>query len=112
LCLETGKVFTWGRANYGQLGRHAVVPDGPETRTASEQRLDLLCNVPTPVPCLNGASQVKRKITILFLDFIFGGALKSLEQFPNRTSSNTAAPVFTALPVSSEVNTIQLFQIS
>ncbi|NXQ97782.1 SRGEF factor, partial [Sagittarius serpentarius] len=55
---ETGKVFTWGRADYGQLGRHTVVPDGQEVCTASERRLELLCNIPISVPCLNGASQV------------------------------------------------------
>ncbi|NXW88732.1 SRGEF factor, partial [Alopecoenas beccarii] len=55
---ETGKVFTWGRADYGQLGRHAMVPDGQEACTASEQHLELLCNIPVSVPCLNGASQV------------------------------------------------------
>ncbi|XP_054682074.1 secretion-regulating guanine nucleotide exchange factor isoform X3 [Grus americana] len=55
---ETGKVFTWGRADYGQLGRHAVVPDGQEACIASEQHLELLCNIPISVPCLNGASQV------------------------------------------------------
>ncbi|KAJ7412482.1 Secretion-regulating guanine nucleotide exchange factor [Willisornis vidua] len=54
---ETGKVFTWGRADYGQLGRHAVVPDGQELCAASEQCLELLCNIPVSVPCLNGASQ-------------------------------------------------------
>ncbi|NWV00600.1 SRGEF factor, partial [Upupa epops] len=54
---ETGKVFTWGRADYGQLGRQ-VIPDRQEACTASEQCLELLCNIPIPVPCLNGASQV------------------------------------------------------
>lgn len=55
---ETGKVFTWGRADYGQLGRHAVVPDGQETCTASEQPVKLFCNIPISLPCLNGASQI------------------------------------------------------
>ncbi|NXC85341.1 SRGEF factor, partial [Cercotrichas coryphoeus] len=54
---EAGKVFTWGRVDYGQLGRHAVVPGGQQS-TASEQSLELLCNTPVSVPCLNGASQV------------------------------------------------------
>ncbi|XP_058713561.1 secretion-regulating guanine nucleotide exchange factor isoform X4 [Poecile atricapillus] len=55
---EAGKVFTWGRVDYGQLGRHMVVPDGQQS-TASEQCfLELLCNTPVSVPCLNGASQV------------------------------------------------------
>ncbi|KAM9373125.1 secretion-regulating guanine nucleotide exchange factor [Phaethornis superciliosus] len=55
---ETGKVFTWGRADYGQLGRHARFPGGQEACTASEQHLELLSNIPVSVPCLNGASQI------------------------------------------------------
>ncbi|NWR71931.1 SRGEF factor, partial [Centropus unirufus] len=55
---ESGKVFTWGRMDYGQLGRHAVVPSVQEGCIASEQRLELLCNIPVSVSCLNGASQV------------------------------------------------------
>ncbi|XP_062464851.1 secretion-regulating guanine nucleotide exchange factor isoform X3 [Pezoporus occidentalis] len=72
---ETGKVFTWGRADYGQLGRHAVVPSGQEACTASEQRLEWLCNIPVSVPCLNGASQLvnitpkERDVTVLWLSF-------------------------------------------
>lgn len=52
--------------DYGQLGRHAVVPDGQEACIASEQCLELLCNIPVSVPCLNGASQVKKKIIFFF----------------------------------------------
>uniref|UniRef100_A0A8B9SEJ1 Secretion regulating guanine nucleotide exchange factor n=1 Tax=Apteryx owenii TaxID=8824 RepID=A0A8B9SEJ1_APTOW len=55
---ETGKVFTWGRADYGQLGRRAGAPDGQEACRGSEQHLERLCNIPVPVPCLDGASQV------------------------------------------------------
>ncbi|KFV78360.1 Secretion-regulating guanine nucleotide exchange factor, partial [Struthio camelus australis] len=55
---ETGKVFTWGRADYGQLGRHAGVPDGQEACRASEHHLECLCNIPISVPCLDGASQI------------------------------------------------------
>ncbi|XP_064019663.1 secretion-regulating guanine nucleotide exchange factor isoform X4 [Pogoniulus pusillus] len=55
---ETGKIFTWGRAAYGQLGRHAVAPDGQEACTTSEQHVGQLCSTPVSVPCLNGASQV------------------------------------------------------
>uniref|UniRef100_A0A8C3TZG8 Secretion regulating guanine nucleotide exchange factor n=1 Tax=Catharus ustulatus TaxID=91951 RepID=A0A8C3TZG8_CATUS len=54
---EAGKVFTWGRVDYGQLGRQVVVPSGQQS-TASEQNLELLCNTPGLVPCLNGASQI------------------------------------------------------
>uniref|UniRef100_A0A8C4K6M8 Secretion regulating guanine nucleotide exchange factor n=1 Tax=Dromaius novaehollandiae TaxID=8790 RepID=A0A8C4K6M8_DRONO len=55
---ETGKVFTWGRADYGQLGRRAVVPNGQEACGGSEQCLEQLCNIPISVPCLDGASQI------------------------------------------------------
>ncbi|KFO96762.1 Secretion-regulating guanine nucleotide exchange factor, partial [Calypte anna] len=55
---ETGKVFTWGRADYGQLGRHGRFPDGQEACTASEQPLELVSDIPVSVPCLNGASQI------------------------------------------------------
>ncbi|NXA37689.1 SRGEF factor, partial [Eudromia elegans] len=55
---ETGRVFTWGRADYGQLGRRAVAPDGQEACGAAEQPLEPLCNIPTLVPCLDGASQI------------------------------------------------------
>ncbi|XP_062432492.1 secretion-regulating guanine nucleotide exchange factor isoform X2 [Rhea pennata] len=55
---ETGKIFTWGRADYGQLGRCAVVPDEQEVCRASEQHLERLCNIPISVPCLEGASQI------------------------------------------------------
>ncbi|XP_071283950.1 secretion-regulating guanine nucleotide exchange factor [Agelaius tricolor] len=51
---EAGKVFTWGRVDYGQLGRH--VPGGQQS-TASEQCSELW-NTPVSVPCLNGASQI------------------------------------------------------
>ncbi|XP_023784836.1 secretion-regulating guanine nucleotide exchange factor [Cyanistes caeruleus] len=55
---EAGKVFTWGRVHYGQLGRHVVVPDGQQSTAAEECFLELLCNTPVSVPCLNGASQI------------------------------------------------------
>ncbi|XP_074855146.1 secretion-regulating guanine nucleotide exchange factor isoform X2 [Carettochelys insculpta] len=57
---ETGKVFTWGRANYGQLGRSAVVHDGQRqvVQRSSEQLLEQLSDVPGLVPCLFGASQI------------------------------------------------------
>ncbi|NWS93203.1 SRGEF factor, partial [Toxostoma redivivum] len=50
---EAGQVFSWGRVDYGQLGRHVVVPS-----TAPAQSLELLCDTPASVPCLNGASQI------------------------------------------------------
>ncbi|XP_067396756.1 secretion-regulating guanine nucleotide exchange factor isoform X2 [Emydura macquarii macquarii] len=57
---ETGKVFTWGRADYGQLGRSAAIHDGQrqEMQRSSEQHLEQLSNVPVSVPCLAGASQI------------------------------------------------------
>ncbi|NXW69421.1 SRGEF factor, partial [Hirundo rustica] len=52
---EAGKVFTWDRVDNRQLGRHMVVSSEQQS-TASEQCLELLCNMPVSVPCLNGAS--------------------------------------------------------
>ncbi|XP_019407686.1 PREDICTED: secretion-regulating guanine nucleotide exchange factor [Crocodylus porosus] len=56
---ESGKVFTWGRADYGQLGRSSV-HDGQrqEVCRISEEHSEQLLNVPVPVPCLTGASQI------------------------------------------------------
>ncbi|CAM5120531.1 unnamed protein product [Eretmochelys imbricata] len=57
---DTGKVFTWGRADYGQLGRSAVVHDGQrqEVQRSSEEHVEQLSNVPVSVPCLAGASEI------------------------------------------------------
>ncbi|XP_053529005.1 secretion-regulating guanine nucleotide exchange factor isoform X9 [Artibeus jamaicensis] len=57
---ETGKVFTWGRADYGQLGRKLESPEGwkPE-----EQGSHLRCSrpqksTPSSLHCLTGATEV------------------------------------------------------
>ncbi|CAM2114482.1 unnamed protein product [Caretta caretta] len=57
---DTGKVFTWGRADYGQLGRSAVVHDRQreEVQRSSEEHVEQLSNVPVSVPCLAGASEI------------------------------------------------------
>uniref|UniRef100_A0A8D0L2B4 Secretion regulating guanine nucleotide exchange factor n=1 Tax=Sphenodon punctatus TaxID=8508 RepID=A0A8D0L2B4_SPHPU len=59
---ETSKVFTWGRADYGQLGRNVMVQGGQsqEVQRSSEQSLKQLPNIPTSVPCLTGASEVRK----------------------------------------------------
>ncbi|XP_037695224.1 secretion-regulating guanine nucleotide exchange factor isoform X2 [Choloepus didactylus] len=56
---ETGKVFTWGRADYGQLGRKSEAHEGwtPEKQDLS------LCNwrpnsMPSSLQCLTGATEV------------------------------------------------------
>ncbi|XP_059578595.1 secretion-regulating guanine nucleotide exchange factor isoform X4 [Alligator mississippiensis] len=56
---ESGKVFTWGRADYGQLGRSSV-HDGQrqEVCRISEEHSEQLFNVPVPVPYLTGATQI------------------------------------------------------
>uniref|UniRef100_A0A4X2KE83 Secretion regulating guanine nucleotide exchange factor n=1 Tax=Vombatus ursinus TaxID=29139 RepID=A0A4X2KE83_VOMUR len=56
---ETGKVFTWGRADYGQLGRKV---DGHE-RCKGECELPLFCTraltaMPSSLPCLAGVTEV------------------------------------------------------
>ncbi|XP_062950569.1 secretion-regulating guanine nucleotide exchange factor isoform X4 [Cynocephalus volans] len=58
---ETGKVFTWGRADYGQLGRKLESHEGckPEKRDSF-----LLCSrpqnsTPSSLHCLTGANEAK-----------------------------------------------------
>lgn len=57
---ETGKVFTWGRADYGQLGRRL---ESPEAQKPGEQDSSLAFqrpqnSVPSPLHCLTGAAEV------------------------------------------------------
>uniref|UniRef100_H0WDL9 Secretion regulating guanine nucleotide exchange factor n=1 Tax=Cavia porcellus TaxID=10141 RepID=H0WDL9_CAVPO len=54
---ETGKVFTWGRADYGQLGRKL---ETQEDWKVEKQDLSCCCSkrknsAPSPLPCLMGA---------------------------------------------------------
>ncbi|XP_007497077.2 secretion-regulating guanine nucleotide exchange factor [Monodelphis domestica] len=56
---ETGKVFTWGRADYGQLGRKVEV----DQKCKGEHELSLSCTraltaIPSSLPSLVGATQV------------------------------------------------------
>ncbi|XP_070131022.1 secretion-regulating guanine nucleotide exchange factor isoform X27 [Equus przewalskii] len=57
---ETGKVFTWGRADYGQLGRKL---ESHENWRLDMQGLSLPCprpqkSTPSPLHCLTGATEV------------------------------------------------------
>ncbi|KAL2093847.1 hypothetical protein ACEWY4_011159 [Coilia grayii] len=54
---ESGRVFTWGRANYGQLGRaNGGTDPGPDAgQTESSPKPHC---VPTEIPDLAGASQI------------------------------------------------------
>lgn len=57
---ETGKVFTWGRADYGQLGRR---PECHEGWTLGKQDSSLPCSgpqksTPSSLHCLMGATEV------------------------------------------------------
>ncbi|XP_074131331.1 secretion-regulating guanine nucleotide exchange factor isoform X1 [Sminthopsis crassicaudata] len=56
---ETGKVFTWGRADYGQLGTKV---DGQEGSTGEHEEL-LSCTrtpatTPSSLPCLEGVTEM------------------------------------------------------
>ncbi|CAO2632617.1 Secretion-regulating guanine nucleotide exchange factor [Lemmus lemmus] len=57
---ETGKVFTWGRADYGQLGQRLESPDGqkPYKLDSSLAFWRLQSSVPLPLHCLIGAAKV------------------------------------------------------
>nr|XP_012636104.1 secretion-regulating guanine nucleotide exchange factor isoform X3 [Microcebus murinus] len=57
---ETGKMFTWGRADYGQLGRKLESPEGWKLE---KQDSSLPCSrpqnsVPSSLHCLMGATEV------------------------------------------------------
>ncbi|XP_076970267.1 secretion-regulating guanine nucleotide exchange factor isoform X2 [Tamandua tetradactyla] len=56
---ETGKVFTWGRADYGQLGRK---PEAHGSWKPEKQDLSLHCwrpnSMPSSLHCLTGATEV------------------------------------------------------
>ncbi|XP_012636106.1 secretion-regulating guanine nucleotide exchange factor isoform X3 [Microcebus murinus] len=60
LLTETGKMFTWGRADYGQLGRKLESPEGWKLE---KQDSSLPCSrpqnsVPSSLHCLMGATEV------------------------------------------------------
>uniref|UniRef100_A0A8D2JI69 Secretion regulating guanine nucleotide exchange factor n=1 Tax=Varanus komodoensis TaxID=61221 RepID=A0A8D2JI69_VARKO len=56
----TGKVFTWGRGDYGQLGRSEMLHEGqrPDGKGSTEHSLQEPLNAPAPVPSLTGASEI------------------------------------------------------
>ncbi|KAM9658020.1 secretion-regulating guanine nucleotide exchange factor [Trichechus inunguis] len=57
---ETGKVFTWGRADYGQLGRKLEAQEGwkQEEQDSSLPCLTPQNSVPSSLLCLTGATEV------------------------------------------------------
>lgn len=57
---ETGKVFTWGRADYGQLGRKPESPEGqkPEEQGSPLQHSGPRKSTPSCLHCLMGAAEV------------------------------------------------------
>ena len=56
----TGKVFTWGRADYGQLGRTVETREGwqSEKRDPSLPGSGPQKGTPSCLPCLTGATEV------------------------------------------------------
>lgn len=58
---ETGRVFTWGRGDYGQLGRQAATNQNPERQSvgpSAEGGNQKAC-LPAEVKVLCGATQVR-----------------------------------------------------
>ncbi|XP_040592004.1 secretion-regulating guanine nucleotide exchange factor isoform X3 [Mesocricetus auratus] len=57
---ETGKMFTWGRADYGQLGRRLESPEGQKPHKQDSQLTFRRpqSSVPLPLRCLTGAAKV------------------------------------------------------
>ncbi|XP_030646394.1 secretion-regulating guanine nucleotide exchange factor [Chanos chanos] len=55
---ERGRVFTWGRANYGQLGRTVSANGSAEHASADSPSESSLACVPTEVKSLCGATKI------------------------------------------------------
>lgn len=55
---ETGRVFTWGRGNYGQLGRHASTSQNSESQLTTDGEKLEAC-LPAEVEALHRATQVR-----------------------------------------------------
>lgn len=55
---ETGRVFTWGRGDYGQLGRHASTSQGSEPEPTTDNK-NLEARIPAEVKALQRATQVR-----------------------------------------------------
>ncbi|XP_058993638.1 secretion-regulating guanine nucleotide exchange factor isoform X2 [Mustela lutreola] len=59
---ETGKVFTWGRADYGQLGRKLASPEDwkLQSQDPSYPHSGPRKSMPSPLHCLTGATEEGR----------------------------------------------------
>lgn len=64
---ESGRVFTWGRACYGQLGRPVPANEGAALGgdTAQTESSPMPHSVPIEIPDLAGASQVVKCFTLV-----------------------------------------------
>lgn len=60
---ETGRIFTWGRGNYGQLGRHASTSQSSESQSTTDGE-NLEACLPAEVKALQRATQVRSRLIL------------------------------------------------
>lgn len=88
LYLETGKTFTWGRGDYGQLGRKGILCEGQsqDEERSTEFLFKEPLTVPMAVPSLTGASEVRNNNNLAFCYFQTYKCFVLCYRFMNKTT--------------------------